>query len=105
MLVNREGRRFCDETAPYGIMDGLIQEQGAIAFAIFDQVALDEATAAGVARYKQQVPGSTKKQSPHWNADVVEAMVRSGRVQRAADPGARHPLTLPLTTSRRRSTG
>jgi fumarate reductase flavoprotein subunit len=105
VLVNREGRRFCDETAPYGIMDGLIQEQGAIAFAIFDQVALDEATAAGVARYKQQVPGSTKKQSPHWNADVVEAMVRSGRVQRAADPGARHPLTLPLTTSRRRSTG
>ena len=44
-----------------------------------------EATAAGVARYKQQVPGSTKKQSPHWNTDVVEAMVRSGRVQRADD--------------------
>ena len=79
MLVNREGRRFCDETAPYGIMDGLIQEQGDSAFAIFDQVALDEATAAGVARYKQPIPGSTKKQSPHWNADVVEAMVRSGR--------------------------
>ena len=96
VLVNREGRRFCDETAPYGIMDGLIQEQGAIAFAIFDQVALDEATAAGVARYKQQVPGSTKKQSPHWNADVVEAMVRSGRVQRADTiPGLAAALGLP----------
>ena len=96
VLVNREGRRFCDETAPYGIMDGLIQEQGAIAFAIFDQVALDEATAAGVARYKQQVPGSTKKQSPHWNADVVEAMVRSGRVHRADTiPGLAASLGLP----------
>ena len=106
VLVNREGRRFCDETAPYGIMDGLIQEQGAIAFAIFDQVALDEATAAGVARYKQQVPGSTKKQSPHWNADVVEAMVRSGRVHRADTiPGLAASLTLPPTTSRRPSTG
>jgi flavocytochrome c len=83
VLVNRAGHRFCDETAPYGIMDGLIQEQEDVAFAIFDQVALDDATAAGVAQYKQHVPGSTKKQSPHWNADIVEAMVAEGRVHRA----------------------
>ncbi len=82
-LVNREGRRFCDETAPYGIMDGLIQQQGAVAFAVFDQAALDEATAAGVALYKQQIPGSTKKQSPHWNADIIAAMVEAGKVHRA----------------------
>ena len=84
MLVNRAGRRFCDETAPYGIMDGLIQDQDDVAFAIFDQPALDDATAAGVARYKQQVPGSTKKQSPHWNTDIVDAMVNEGKVHRAA---------------------
>jgi fumarate reductase flavoprotein subunit len=83
-LVNRAGRRFCDETAPYGIMDGLIQDQDDVAFAIFDQPALDDATAAGVARYKQQVPGSTKKQSPHWNTDIVDAMVNEGKVHRAA---------------------
>jgi flavocytochrome c len=83
VLVNREGRRFCDETAPYGIMDGLIQAQGDVAYAIFDQAALDEATFAGVARYKQKVPGSTKKQSPHWNADIIEAMVAEGTVHRA----------------------
>lgn len=82
VLVNREGRRFCDETAPYGIMDGLIEEQGAVAYAVFDQVALDDATAAGVARHKQKVPGSTKKQSPHWNTDIVEAMVTAGKVHR-----------------------
>jgi fumarate reductase flavoprotein subunit len=86
-LINRAGRRFCDETAPYGIMDGLIQDQGDVAFAIFDQAALDEATAAGIARYKQQVPGSTKRQSPHWNADIVEAMVKEGKVRRAATLG------------------
>jgi flavocytochrome c len=83
VLVNRAGHRFCDETAPYGIMDGLIQEQDDVAFAIFDQIALDEATAAGVAQYKQHVPGSTKKQSPHWNADIVAAMVAEGKMHRA----------------------
>ncbi len=83
VLVNRDGRRFCDETAPYGIMDGLIHTQDDLAYAIFDQAVLDAATAAGVARYKQQVPGSTKKQSPHWNADIVAAMVDEGKVHRA----------------------
>jgi fumarate reductase flavoprotein subunit len=83
VLVNRDGRRFCDETAPYGIMDGLIGTQDDVAYAIFDQAVLDAATAAGVARYKQKIPGSTKKQSPHWNADVVAAMVEEGKVQRA----------------------
>lgn len=82
-LVNRDGRRFCDETAPYGIMDGLIGTQGDVAYAIFDQAVLDAATAAGVARYKQKIPGSTKKQSPHWNADIVAAMVDEGKVHRA----------------------
>jgi len=83
ILVNREGRRFCDETAPYGIMDGLIAAQGDVAFAIFDRAELEEATAAGVADYKQKIPGSTKRQSPHWNTDVVELMVKEGVVHEA----------------------
>jgi fumarate reductase flavoprotein subunit len=83
VIVNREGRRFFDETAPYGITDGLLRAQGDVAFAVFDSAALQAATAAGVARYKQLVPGSTKKQSPHWNADVVEQMVQAGKVRRS----------------------
>lgn len=82
VIVNREGRRFFDETAPYGITDGLLRAQGDVAFAVFDSAALTAATAAGVARYKQLVPGSTKKQSPHWNTDVVEQMVAAGKVHR-----------------------
>ncbi|HEU5265046.1 MAG TPA: FAD-dependent oxidoreductase, partial [Jatrophihabitans sp.] len=96
VLVNREGRRFCDETAPYGIMDGLIRTQDDVAYAIFDQAILDAATAAGVARYKQKIPGSTKKQSPHWNADVVAAMVDEGKVVRAGSvEGLASALRLP----------
>lgn len=82
VLVDRDGRRFCDE-APYGIMDGLIGERDDWACAIFDHAILESATAAGIARYKQKIPGSTKKQSPHWNTDVVEAVVDAGKVQRA----------------------
>jgi fumarate reductase flavoprotein subunit len=82
VIVNREGRRFFNETAPYGITDGLLRAQGDVAYAVFDDAALTAATAAGVARYKQQIPGSTKKQSPHWNADVIEQMVRDGKVHR-----------------------
>ena len=83
VIVNREGQRFFDETAPYGITDGLLRTQGDVAYAVFDSAALTVATAAGVARYKQQIPGSTKKQSPHWNADVIEQMVTVGQVHRA----------------------
>ncbi|MDI1288994.1 MAG: FAD-dependent oxidoreductase [bacterium] len=83
VLVNREGRRFCDETAPYGIMDGLMKAQGDEAYALFDHRTLVDATNLGVARYKQSIPGSTKKQSPHWNLDIIDLMVAEGKVHKA----------------------
>lgn len=40
MFVNREGRRFVDETLPYHVMVGIIEEQtGGEGFAIFDEAA------------------------------------------------------------------
>lgn len=83
VLVDGNGHRFLDETAPYGIADGLLRSHGDRAFAIFDSAAIGAATTAVKARYKQTVPGSTKKQSPNWNADVIEEMVRAGKVHRA----------------------
>jgi succinate dehydrogenase/fumarate reductase flavoprotein subunit len=80
VLVNSDGRRFVDETAPYGILDSMTREQGDRVYAVFDRAALEKATAAGVARYKHAIPGSSKRQSPHWNADIVEQMVANGKV-------------------------
>ena len=57
----------------YGILDSQAREQGDVVYAIFDRATLDAATAAGVARYKHSIPGSTKRQSPHWNLDIVRA--------------------------------
>ena len=83
VLLNAAGRRFVDETAPYGMMDFLVREQGDRVFAVFDQAALDRSSALAVARYKQTIPGSTKRQSPHWNADIVALMVAAGLVRSA----------------------
>jgi fumarate reductase flavoprotein subunit len=80
VLVNSDGRRFVDETAPYGILDSMTREHGDRVYAVFDRAALEKATAAGVARYKHAIPGSSKRQSPHWNADIVDQMVADGRV-------------------------
>ncbi|KTR81940.1 hypothetical protein NS277_15910 [Novosphingobium barchaimii] len=39
IYVNREGRRFTDETAPYAVMPGLIKAQGGLVWGIFDEAA------------------------------------------------------------------
>ena len=84
VLVDVDGRRFCDETAPYGMMDHLMRMHGNRAWAICDHGTLVEATASGIARYKQTIPGSSKRQSPHWTTDVMELMLTAGRARRAA---------------------
>jgi fumarate reductase flavoprotein subunit len=83
ILVNRDGYRFGDETAPYGIMDHLVRQQGDRVVAVCDRPTLEAATEAGIARYKQTIPGSTKRQSPHWTTDIVDQMVKEGRAHTA----------------------
>lgn len=84
VLVDVHGYRFCDETAPYGMMDHLMRMHGDRAWAICDHATLAGATSSGVARYKQAIPGSSKRQSPHWTTDVMELMLAAGRARRAA---------------------
>lgn len=83
VLVDADGRRFCDETAPYGMMDHLMRMHGDRAFAICDHATLEAATRSGVARYKQAIPGSSKRQSPHWTTDVMDLMLKAGRARKA----------------------
>ncbi|MGH3626334.1 MAG: FAD-dependent oxidoreductase, partial [Sciscionella sp.] len=40
VLLDCEGRRFCDETAPYGVLDTLIRARGNRAFVVFDDAAM-----------------------------------------------------------------
>jgi len=70
ILVNRQGRRFTDETAPYTVLGGLIQRQGGRAFAIFD-----EAARAGAHR--------SPDSQAYWVDEVLEQKAAEGTIARA----------------------
>ena len=69
ILVNKQGRRFCNESAPYTVLGGLIQREGA-AWAVFDENARAAANPA---------PGS----QAYWVNDVLERKADEGRIHRA----------------------
>ena len=70
VMVNRRGRRFCDETGTYTVMAGLLNRQGGHAYAVFDEAARAAA-----------------KRSPqfqaYWVDEVLERKAEEGRIFRA----------------------
>lgn len=83
VLVNSEGRRFIDESAPYGILDHAVHQQGDRAFVVFDQMAADPDTATGTPAYLHPIPGREQHRTPNWNPVMIGDMVSQGRVARA----------------------
>ncbi len=86
VLVDSEGHRFADETAPYGILDGLVRARGDRASVVFDDAALrpsPELVDRYNNSYKSEFPGHGPFRPRNWRADVVDDMVAQGRVQRA----------------------
>jgi fumarate reductase flavoprotein subunit len=81
VMVNRQGHRFVDETAPYGVVDTLVRAQGDRVWVIFDQAALDAAPAWGADQFLYTVPGHRQTQSRHWNPDLVAMMQAAGLVR------------------------
>jgi fumarate reductase flavoprotein subunit len=82
ILVDADGRRFVDETAPYGIMDGVLSAHGDRAWVIFDDAGLRPAAGSGVVSFKQAIPGR-EMVSANWNPIMVDEMVTKGRMFRA----------------------
>ncbi len=70
VMVNQEGRRFCDETAPYTVIAGLLNKQGGNAYAVFDEPAR-----AGAKR--------TPEFQAYWVNEVLEQKAEEGRILRA----------------------
>ena len=71
ILVNRDGRRFANETGPYTVLGGLIQKQGGEVYAIFDEAARAAAK-----------PGPLSQ--AYWVADVLQAKAAEARIISAA---------------------
>ena len=69
ILVNKEGRRFTDESAPYAVLGGLIQNEGGHAFAVFDETARIAAK-----------PSPTSQ--ANWVSDVLHQKAEEGRIFR-----------------------
>jgi fumarate reductase flavoprotein subunit len=80
VLVDGDGRRFCNETAPYGLLAELVAARGGRAFAIFDDDARRAAPVGGPAAYKQSNPAMPGRRSPNWNDEMIERMAGAGRI-------------------------
>jgi fumarate reductase flavoprotein subunit len=70
MMVNPTGHRFANETAPYTVLGGLIENEGGHAFAIFDEPARAAAK-----------PGPMSQ--AYWVNDVLKQKADDGRIARA----------------------
>jgi fumarate reductase flavoprotein subunit len=70
VMVNRQGRRFCDETASYTVIAGLLNKQGGSAYAVFDEAA--RAAAKRSPRFQA-----------YWVDEILERKAEEGVIVRA----------------------
>ena len=80
VYVNREGRRFVDETAEYAVMSGVVKDQtGGSCFAIFDDDA--RRTAKPNRQYEDAFAAGII--SLNWVTEEIDAQIDAGKVIRA----------------------
>lgn len=80
VYVNREGRRFVDETIEYAVMSGVVQAQtGASCFAVFD----DASRAAAKPRPEFEQAASEGQLVLNWTTDRLDEQIKNGKVLKA----------------------
>jgi len=83
ILLDSSGRRFCDETAPYGLLDTLVRARGNKAYVVFDGAALrPPAELADRYRdaYKQAWPNHPPFRPKNYTEQLIEENVAKGKV-------------------------
>jgi fumarate reductase flavoprotein subunit len=80
VVVNREGRRFYDEAAPYGIVDDVHRWQGDQAYVVFDDAQLRFEGKRD--QYKDPIMANRLK-TPNWTPDMVDEQVAKGAMHKA----------------------
>ncbi|QUT07358.1 FAD-binding protein [Sphingobium phenoxybenzoativorans] len=72
MMVNREGRRFVDESIEYSVMAAVLGEQeDRIAFGIFDEAS------------RMASKTTSYRPAPNWTADRLDEFVAAGTLEKA----------------------
>ena len=82
VLLDPEGRRFADETAPYGVLDNAVRTHGNRCTVLLDADCLEPpAPLADRYRdaYKQVWPNHAPFRPRHYRTDVVKLMVTQGK--------------------------
>jgi fumarate reductase flavoprotein subunit len=89
VLVDRAGRRFADETAPYNMMSGLLQRHGGSAFAIFDESARTAAEPNPISKayWVNEVLAARAEAGDILRADSLEALARAAGIDPLALSG------------------
>jgi fumarate reductase flavoprotein subunit len=76
VYVNRQGRRFVNELAPYAVMDGILVAQGGVCWAVFDEQTRQEA-----APRPDQAEAFLSGALPlSWVEPVLGRMAEEGRI-------------------------
>lgn len=87
VLLDATGRRFADETAPYGILDGLLRTHGNAAVVVLDHACLEPPTDL-MDRYKncykQVWPNHPPFAPRHYRPDFIQTLLADGRAATAA---------------------
>lgn len=82
VLLDPDGHRFADETAPYGVLDNAVRAHGNRCVVLLDADCLEPpAELAGRYRdaYKQVWPNHAPFRPRHYRTDVVELLVSQGK--------------------------
>jgi fumarate reductase flavoprotein subunit len=86
VLLDPTGRRFTDETAPYGILDGLVRSHGNRCVVLLDDAALHppaESAERYRNAYKQVWPNHPPFRPRHYSPDMIETLVSQGKAFQA----------------------
>jgi succinate dehydrogenase/fumarate reductase flavoprotein subunit len=84
LMVDSSGRRFCDETVAYGVLDRLVRARGGRTFVIFDEASRLAAPEGAPAAYRQSNPSFPGRRSPNWNDRMIGEMAGKGAVKTAS---------------------
>jgi succinate dehydrogenase/fumarate reductase flavoprotein subunit len=83
MLLGPAGRRFCDETAPYGQTYGLVKAAGDVVYGIFDAQTMADNGSPELPTFKPEFPPGSPMPAHIYSKDGLERLLASGGLLRA----------------------
>jgi succinate dehydrogenase/fumarate reductase flavoprotein subunit len=83
LLLGPDGRRVCDETAPYGQTYALVRAAGEVVYGVFDARTLADNETPGLPTFKPKFPEGSGGPPNIWTADAVQRYVDSGAMVQA----------------------